>query len=133
LLQVLLVIGLAVPAGAAGDEATVKIPLKDYLALVEQARTIEEARDAALAKAEPVVNQVISQASAITINEETAEVRSTFEVEVRGQPEELLQIPVTGLCWQAAVEPSATASLSFAEDGIALVAAAPGTYTIQAS
>jgi hypothetical protein len=132
-LLVLLIIGLSLPTVTAGDEATVKIPLKDYLTLVEQAREIEEARDAAVAKAEPIVNQVISQASVLTINDETAEVRSTFEVEVRGRPEEVLKVPLTGLCWQAEVEPSVNASLSFAEDGIALVAAAPGTYTIQAS
>jgi hypothetical protein len=124
-------IGFFVPIVAA-DEATVKLPLKDYLALVEQAREIEEARDAAAAKAEPVVNQVISQASVLTINDETAEVLSTFEIEVRGRPEEALQVPVTGLCWQAAVEPSTNASLSFAENGITLVAAVPGTYTIEA-
>ena len=121
----------AAPVAPPGGE--VKLPLRDYLALVERVEAADAARGRASRQSEPSVAELVSQRVSLTIEDASAEVLSSFEVELRGRVSETVTLPLTGVAGRITVEPPGAAAVSSAPGGLALVATSPGRYRIQVS
>jgi len=117
------------PLLAQEPAAKVTLPLGDYLKLVEQVRAAEEGQARALESAEPRVAEVVEQSTGIRVVDDTAELEYRFRVEIRGEPVATVELPLTGLVWEAEVE---GAALAAGAGGITLVPSAPGHYTVTA-
>jgi hypothetical protein len=106
----------------------VKLPLKDYLALVDKAESSEKTR--AAAKVDPTVAEVTSQATSVVVHEKTADLTTVLEVEVRGAQLPPVFLSVTGLASKATLKPQGGASLTVNRNMLTLVAPDPGHYTV---
>jgi hypothetical protein len=115
---------------AAAGSGEVKLPLADYLALVERAEAAERARAAARAEAEPPVAEAVSQRTSLSIEGLTASVTTLYEVELRGRPTRPVSLPVTGLPAHASVEPAGGAALHWSGGSLSFVAPVPGRYRV---
>ena len=117
-------------AAGAPPQGEVKLPLRDYLALIEKGEAAEQARTDALRRAEPAVADLVSQHCSIAWSEPNAEVITRFEVELRGASTQPVTLPLTGLAWKAAIRPQGSASLQRAPEGLRLVAPDVGRYEV---
>ncbi len=124
--SLLLVAALEKPA--AGE---VKLPLRDYLALVERVEAVEAARAKAVRQAETPVAELVSQRLSLTLNDSDADVAASYEVEVRGHVKAPVPLPLTGVAHRITVEPPGAAGVQRLAGGLALVAPEPGHYRIQ--
>ena len=113
-------------ANGATDGA-VTLPLNAYLDLVER---IERAAEADEEEPEPKVAALALQATEATVNDDVAEVLSTYRVELRGRPTSPVVLPVTGMAESFSVEPSTGAALHRVKKDAVLVASEPGSYTV---
>jgi hypothetical protein len=112
----------------------VRLPLKDYLALVETVERVEREQARRAARREAPVAEVVSQRVGVVIDgEETAAVSSELEVLIQGEPKGPVALPVAGLPLDAEVKGADTAAVTAgAQPGqILLVAPAPGRYTVK--
>ncbi len=124
--SLLLVAALEKPA--AGE---VKLPLRDYLALVERVEALETARAKARSQAEKPVAELVSQRLSLTLRDSEADFAATFEVEVRGQVTAPVPLPLAGVAQRITVEPPGPAAVQHLAGGLALVAPDPGHYRVQ--
>jgi hypothetical protein len=74
----------------------VRIPLKDYLALVETAERVDRERAEEIAHRETPVAEVVSQRVALTVGSEEVAVVSDFEVLLQGRALKPVFLPVAG-------------------------------------
>ena len=120
-----------------GDQAQVasqvKLPLKDYLALVEKVEAVEHAQAEVAARREPAVAAVVSRDAHVLWREASAEISTTFEVEIRGTPVRPVPLAVTGAISKATITPGGSAALRAGARGPELVVVEPGRYTIRIS
>lgn len=127
----LLLLTVLVSGMAAALAGQVKMPLKDYLALVEKAEQIERAAAAAVPeKPEPPVAEVVSQVTGITLHNEHGETVIDCEVLLQGSPLQPVLIPVPGLVRRVTVTPPEGAAAGWTEAGLRLVATRPGRYAV---
>jgi len=125
--------GSAKPVLALGDPAgEVKLPLRDYLAMVDKARAEEAAKAQALRQVEPAVAEITSQQLRVEIGESVAEVTTVFEVEVRGATLQPVLLPLPGLAHKLDVLPARGAALHRVPEGLQLVATVAGHYQVTA-
>ncbi len=109
----------------------VKLPLSEYLALVGRVEAVSRAQAQAEARREPPVAAVVSQETAVLWGEATAEVTTTFQIEVRGTPERPVALTVTGVPSKATITPPGSAALRRGPGGPELIAPDPGRYTVK--
>jgi Carboxypeptidase regulatory-like domain len=126
------VILVALPIGAAEDlpPGTVRMPLKDYLQLVQKAEDAARRRALPPPKAEERSAAVASEDTTISISADKARFSSTFEVVFEGRPTSPVVLPLTGLAEMVAISPPGDASTRLAQGGLSLVAPDPGRYTV---
>src|SRR5206468_833967 len=110
----------------------VVVPVRDYLALVEQAEAAEKERQRREAAREAPVAEVVSQRVRVTLGkEDVAEVASRYEVLVQGEPGCPVVLPVTGVPREASVDVAGAALSAGAKPGEwLLVAPAAGRYAV---
>jgi hypothetical protein len=113
----------------------VVVPVRDYLALVEQAEAAEKERQRREAARETPVAEVVSQRVRVTLGtEDVAEVASRYEVLVQGEPGCPVVLPVTGVPREASVDVAGAALSAGAKPGEwLLVAPAAGRYAVEIS
>lgn len=121
---------LAVAAAQASGGGEVKLPLRDYLALVEKAEAVQRDRAAAIAHTEAAVAELVSQHSAFVFGDGGADVTTVYEAELRGRSPQPVFLPLSGVAWKVAVEPPGVASVQKAEGGLQLVSPIAGHYRI---
>ncbi len=132
----LLLILLAPPAlHADPPRAEVTLPLKDYLALVEQGDAAEKERQRREASREAPVAEVVSEQVRVSLGQQdVAEVAARYEVLVQGDPKGPVVLPVTGVPQEARVDvPGAALSAGAKAGEWLLVAPAAGRYTVDIS
>lgn len=121
-------------AASAGGQTTVvgqvKLPLKDYLALVERIEADDRATAEAAARREPAVAEVVSRDTAVVWNDGSADVTTVLTVEVRGAPLRPVRLAVAGSPARTSIEPAGPAALRQVPGGLELVAPNPGRYTV---
>jgi len=135
---------LSVTSGAASSPTPpavneVKLPLAEYLALVEKGDKAERERAAATARREAPVAEIVTQKTAVSLPEgtEEAELTARYEAVVQGHPTAPLLLPFAGLSIRAEVHSlsgSGGALPALAPEpgrGLLLVAPAPGRYAIE--
>lgn len=114
---------------APGAAARVTVPLSHYLELRDLVEAAEREREK---KPEPAVAELVSQETTVVVEDDTAAVRSHFEVEIRGDRREPLLLPLTGIATRATIEPADGAALHHSETGgLVLVPLRPGTYRVE--
>ncbi len=123
-------LALLAPLAAAQGDRVVKLPLKEYLALVEKAELAARAAARPTPAPDPVVAEVTAQRSSIRLLDDTAEVTTTYEVELRGEPLKTVTLPLTGVAATISVTPPGAAAVTRTGDGLSLVATAAGHYTV---
>jgi hypothetical protein len=128
--MVLIPIWLAALLAASTQEGEVKIPLDDYLALVERVEAVERAALERARTAEPTVAELTSERRSITWEGESASITTMFEVLLRGAATGVT-LPVTGLVSGARIQPEGNGSLRSTESGILFVSPDPGRYAIE--
>jgi hypothetical protein len=128
--MVLTPIWLAALLASATQQGEVKIPLDDYLALVERVEAVETAAAERARNAEPAVAELTSERTSIAWEDESASITTTFEVLLRGAATGV-SLPVTGLVSSARIRPEGNASLRATESGILFVSPDPGRYEIE--
>ncbi len=135
--KVALLAGMVAAATALAQQppapSQVKLPLKDYLALVERVIAVQHAQAEAAARHEPAVAAAVSKQARILWKEKTADVTTTFEVEVRGAPIRAVPLEITGALTRAAIAPPGSAALRCGAAGPEFIADSPGRYTVTAS
>ncbi len=132
---------------AAPQPGEVNLPLKDYLALVENAEAGDQARAQRVKNREAPLAEVVSQRASARVENGEARVTSEFEVLVQGHPDKPVALTLAG--YPALVEirrdGAPVAALSRGESaaasaipggiggkgGIHLVAAEPGRYAVR--
>jgi len=136
-LAVLGVLCVLSPAGATSADppaGKVKIPLKDYLSLLETAERIERQRAEELARQETPVAEVVSQRVSVAVKENEAEIASDFEVLLQGKILRPVLLPLAGFPEMIDVRDEAgrvtTAAVTALEGGVVLTAPQPGRYTV---
>lgn len=130
LLAVPLALQLSAPPTARPPAGTATLPLRDYLTLVEKIESLDAARAAARAKAEPSVAELVSQQLTLVLGDDDADLTASYEVELRGVPSAPVPLPLAGLASRVAVEPAGAAAVHRTKDGLALVAPAAGRYRV---
>lgn len=126
----------APPAPEAGQ---VRLPLRDYVSLVEAVEARDAERRRAGERVEPSVAEIVSQRVSVSLGEEVAEVTTSFEVDVRGRVERTIPLPLSGVAERVLVEPAGEAALHWkargaepgSPGGPELVAPRPGRYRVQ--
>src|SRR5215213_6151548 len=127
------------PAGAASAEVPpgkVKIPLKDYLSLLETAERVERQRAEELARQETPVAEVVSQRVSVAVRENEAEIASDFEVLLQGKILRPVLLPLAGFPETIEIRDEAgrttTAAVTALDGGggVVLTAPQPGRYTV---
>jgi len=122
---------LALAAAAAEPAAgQVKLPLRDYLALVESVESAQRARGATESRTEPSVAELISQKTSVVFGEDNAEVTSVYETDFRGPSPRPLPLPLTGIAWRVALEPAGPAAVRKSERGLEIVSPDAGRYRV---
>jgi hypothetical protein len=141
-LIVILLIALVSARPGRADEtipSEVRLPLKDYLALVETAERIDRERAEEIAHRETPVAEVVSQRVALTVGSEEVAVVSDFEVLLQGKLVRPVFLPVAGFPEAVEVRDEAgrTGAAAMAAvtavdtgSGVMLAAMRPGRYTI---
>ncbi len=126
---------LAAAAGAqqGTQPGSVKLPLADYLALIGRIEALEKATAEAVAQREPSVAEVTAMRTSIVWGEETAQVTTTLDAEVRGAPVRPVSFRLTGAPAAIEVTPAGTAAVGRGGDRFELVAPAVGRYRVKAS
>jgi hypothetical protein len=116
--------------------AEVKLPLKDYLALVASAESAERQRAEERARREAPVAEVVSQRVSAVVDGGEAATVSDFEVLVQGTALQPVLLPVAGLPEMIEVRDAeghtGTAAVAAADGGVLLTAPQPGRYTVHA-
>ncbi len=118
------------PAGKA------RLPLKDYLSLVETAERIERQRAEELARAETPVAEVVSQRVSVAVGESEAGIAADFEVLLRGRTLRPVLLPLAGFPEKIEIRDEAgktgTAAVAALDGGggVVLTAPQPGRYTV---
>jgi hypothetical protein len=114
----------------------VKLPLKEYLALVEAAERVEKERlRSAAGRTEPLA-EVATQSTRITIGEELASVQADFEVLVQGHPKSMVLLPAYFVTRSSEVKvlggrgEAPGAALTGAKNEVFLVAPEAGRYAV---
>lgn len=115
--------------------ASVKLPLPEYLSLVEKVESLERQ---AQKKIEKIRADVTARTTSITIREAkdptqsspVAEIVTTFQVELTGTPTAKLDLPFSGLAEEIVVEPRQGASLDRQAGRVVFYAPHPGSYTV---
>lgn len=116
--------------------ASVKLPLPEYLSLVEK---VESHERQAQKKIEKIRADVTARTTSITIREAqgpkgqsspVAEIVTTFQVELTGTPTVKLDLPFSGLAEEIVVEPRQGASLDRQAGRVVFYAPDPGSYTV---
>jgi hypothetical protein len=126
----LAILAAAAPKPAAGE---VKLPLRDYLALVERIEAQDAAAAAARARAEAPVAELVAQRLILTFTDRGADLAATYDVEVRGTVTAPVALPFSGVASKATVEPVGTAAVIKDANGLSLVAPVAGHYHVQVS
>jgi Carboxypeptidase regulatory-like domain len=121
-------IALASLLAAQGE---VKLPLRDYLAMVQRAEELERAQAAAVDSAEPAVAELASQRASIVWENDGAELTTVYEVQIQGAPATGVSLPLTGLALAADIRPRANASLQSVESGLQFVGTVSGRYRVE--
>ncbi|HBL28008.1 MAG TPA: hypothetical protein DD490_14320, partial [Acidobacteria bacterium] len=135
-LAVLAVLGVLSPTSAATTtpDGKVRVPLKDYLALLETAERVEQQKAEVRAGQEAAVAEVVAQRLAVTVGTSEAVITADFEVVVRGTILRPVFLPLAGLpekieLREAAGSPG-MASVTAAPGGVVLAAPRPGRYSV---
>ena len=115
----------------AASQGEVKLPLAEYLALVESAEEAERAASLRAQNVEPVVAELAAQRTSIVWEGSSAAITTTYEVQLRGLAAPGVVLPVTGLVTSAAIRPRGNASLQAGESGLVFVSPDPGRYEIE--
>jgi hypothetical protein len=126
-----LALALSAPEAPAQTPAQVKLPLKDYLALVDRIETAERTASEAALRREPAVAEVVSSDTLVVWGETTAEVTTVIDAEVRGTPIGPVHLGLTGAVTESSITPAGAAALRQLESGFELVAPSPGRYTVK--
>ncbi len=113
----------------------VVLPLKDYLALVEQGEAAEKEKQQREATREAPVAEIVSQQTHVSLGtDDVAEVTARYEVLVQGTPGCPVVLPVTGVPREARVDGAGAALSAGAKAGEwLLVAPAAGRYAAEIS
>jgi hypothetical protein len=136
---VLLLMTLVVARPARADDtipSEVRLPLKDYLSLVETAERIDRERAEELAHREAPVAEVVSQRVSLTVGDDEIAVVSDFEVLLQGKALTPVFLPVAGFPETVEIRDEAgrtgAAAVTAAETGggVLLAAMQAGRYTI---
>jgi hypothetical protein len=115
----------AVPA--AGGE--VRLPLRDYVALVDAAERASRRPP----ETDPTVARLVSQETRVVVDDtDVAEITVVAEAELRGAALQPVAIALPGAAWSATVEPPTGAVVGRARDGLSLVPTRPGRYRVVA-
>jgi hypothetical protein len=128
--MVLLALAAFAPVLALEPDRVVKLPLKDYLALVEKAESVVRSAARPTPVPEPQVAEIASQKTSIRLLDDTAEVNTSYEVELRGEPSRPVTLPLTGVAAKISIAPSNAAAMTRAGESLTLIATAPGHYTV---
>lgn len=126
-----LVAGVAAAQTPPPRRAFVKLPLAEYLQLVERAAAHDRARALPAPASERPLAELVSQRNRIVLEERTARVLSTYEVELRGQPTSPVALSFTGHAETARVTPAGSATVAIEGGLLRLVAPAPGRYRVE--
>ncbi len=131
----LLAVLLAPALHADPPRSEVVLPLKDYLALVEQGEAAEKERQRREATREAPVAEIVSQQTHVSLGtDDVAEVTAHYEVLVQGAPGCPVVLPVTGVPREARVDGAGAALSAGAKVGEwLLVAPAAGRYAAEIS
>ena len=124
----LALLATAVPGPSVGE---VKLPLRDYIALVERIEAQSAAAAAARARAEAPVAELVAQRIVLTFADHGAELAATYDVEIRGSATAPVLLPLSGMASKVTVEPIGTAAVMKDASGLSLVAPAAGHYRVQ--
>lgn len=115
----------------------VRLPLREYLALVESADRAEQERKRSAANRVDPLAEVASQSTRITLGDGIAAVRADFEVLVQGHPKFSVPLPANLVARASSIEragggaaPSRTA-LNGASGQVSLVAPEAGRYAVR--
>lgn len=135
-LWLVFVSALVVGPSATAEEATVRLPLSDYVALTEQVAAAEREAEQLRENAEPGVREITERDLAIWVEGRRATVETSLRIVVRGQALEPIDLPVPGWPAGATIEvdgaPVQTSALDRAADGrLRLVATEPGLYDVR--
>jgi hypothetical protein len=114
----------------AATEGEVKLPLGDYLALVQRVEEVERAAAARAQSVEPTVAELTAQRTSIVWEGESASILTTYEVQLRGSSAGV-HLPVTGFVAEARIRPEGNASLQSTESGMRFLSPDPGRYEIE--
>lgn len=125
--QILLGLLLASPGAGAGE---VKLPLRDYLALVEKAEAATRERADAASRTEADAAELVSQHVSVTLGDSGADVTTAYEAELRGRSPRPLALPLVGTAGRIVVEPPGPAAVRAVDAGLELVATAAGRYRV---
>lgn len=123
-------LAVAAPKPAAGE---VKLPLREYLALVERIEVQDAAATAARARAEAPVAELVAQRLVLTFADHGADLAATYDVEVRGTVTAPVLLPLIGVASKVTVEPAGAAAVMKDANGLSLVAPLAGHYRVQVS
>ncbi|HYU35554.1 MAG TPA: carboxypeptidase-like regulatory domain-containing protein [Thermoanaerobaculia bacterium] len=112
----------------------VKLPLKDYLSLLETAERVERQRAEDLARRETPVAEVVSQHVAVAVGRSEAEIAADFEVLLQGKVMQPVFLPLAGFPEKIDIRDESgragTAAVTASEGGVMLAAPQPGHYTV---
>lgn len=136
------VAGSAARAQEAPRLNEVKLPLREYLALVESAERAEKERQRSAADRIEPLAEVTSQSTRVTIGEELVSIQADFEVLVEGHPKSVVALPAyfvtrsseikrLGGGAAAGATGAGRAALSGEKNQIFLVAPEAGRYAVR--
>jgi hypothetical protein len=117
-------------------DGKVKLPLQEYLSLLETAERIERRRAEELARRETPVAEVVAQRVSIALDESEAAVASDFEVLLQGKVLRPVLLPLAGFPEKIEIRDEAgragTAAVAAVDGGggVVLTAPQPGRYTV---
>jgi hypothetical protein len=130
---------LALSAGPVLAEtvpAEARIPLKDYLSLVETVERIERQRAEDLTRQEAPVAEVVAQRLAVTVGAKEAMLTADFDVLLQGKVLRPVLLPLAGFPETIEIRDgsgragAASVSALAGGGGVVLAAAEPGRYTV---
>src|SRR6185436_12283434 len=123
-------------ASAEPPAGRTRLPLKDYLSLVETVERVERQRAEELARRETPVAEVVSQRVSVSVGESEAGITSDFEVLLRGGIMRPVLLPLAGFPEKIEIRDEAgktgTAAVTALDGGggVVLTAPQPGRYTV---
>jgi len=135
----LLILPLAPSRADDSIPSEVRLPLKDYLSLVETAERVDREKAEALAHQETPVAEVVSQRVVLTVGDDEVAVVSDFEVLLQGAALKPVLLPVAGFPEKVEIRdeagrtgPALAAAVAAMDGGggVLLAATQAGRYTI---